>query len=154
MSDYVDDLADFIIGASAASGAAAATPRSPLVLVGGTNLFAGKRTDDNDVADLAVFLTGYEGLVDESFGPDGDLEIPNLQVTVRSARGEYKSAEQLAWWLHRAIHSITERQVGTTYIHRCRSRSTPNPLGEDSLNRFLFAMDFSVMTPATVVTIP
>lgn len=120
--------------------------------VEGQDLFIGRRSDDADLPARCIVLTEYVGDVRESFGFDGDISAPNLQVLVRTDADSTTEEDQFtvgrnrAWAIHLRLRRIIDEEIhGVRFIRVGDPSPTPSPLGRDGATRFAWTVDFGVL---------
>jgi hypothetical protein len=105
------------------------------------DLFMGEMPDEPDVCRCVYESPGTKPI--ETMGPAAyAVDRPRIRVIVRGARDDYPTARDEARSIRLLLAALTETTVSGVKIHRVASMGSPEPLGKDSDDRPLFAVDF------------
>lgn len=106
-----------------------------------TDLFMGEMPDEPDVCRCVYESPGTKPI--ETMGPAAyAVDRPRIRVVVRGARDDYPAARDEARAIRLLLAGLVEAEIGGFTIHRVSSMGSPEPLGKDSDDRPLFAVDF------------
>jgi hypothetical protein len=111
----------------------------------GTDLFMGEMQDEPDVCRAVFESPGTKPI--KTMGPGSyRVDRPRTRVVVRGARDDYPGARDEAKEIRLLLDGISEQPVDGFYIHEIASMGGVEPLGKDSDDRPLFAVDFETWT--------
>jgi hypothetical protein len=111
----------------------------------GTDLWMGEMPDSPDVSRCVYESPGQQPI--ETFGASPwATDRPRIRVVVRGARDDYPGARDEAAAIRVLLASITEQTIAGVKINRLQAMGYIEPLGKDSEDRPLFAVDFQAWT--------
>jgi len=73
-----------------------------------------------------------------------ELDYPSIQILIRGAKGAYPTAFAKAQAVHNALHGVVNTTINLTRYLLISAAHSPAYLGDDSLNRPLFSINFDV----------
>jgi len=131
----IEALGDYLQNTASAFGAH--TSQGTL----GSTLFLGTLPDSPD---NCVAIYEYEGMAPrESFGGNPyDIDMPRIQIMVRSAREDYSTARDKAKTIRDLLSDLTDVTISSTKVLRVASLGAFVPVGLDDKDRPRISVNF------------